>query len=110
MAKLFKNSLGKIKQTRHFKYVFSFNNKLENDCFKVFFAKPFEEYPMVGIIATKKIGNAVQRNKCRRRIKSAARAITSNKDMIIIPKRKANKSKFMDLELKLTEIIDKIIL
>ena len=107
MAKIFKTSLGTIKQTRHFKYVFSFNNKLENDCFKVFFAKPLEEYPKFGIIATKRIGNAVQRNKCRRRIKSAARTLISNKDIIIIPKRKANISKFMDLELKLTEMVNK---
>ena len=107
MAKLFKNSLGKIKRTRHFKYVLSFNNKLENDCFKVFFAKPYEEGPKLGIIATKKMGNAVQRNKCRRRIKSVSRKLFSNKDIIIIPKRKANKSKFMDLELKLTEMVDK---
>lgn len=63
-----------------------------------------------GFITTKKLGNAVTRNRIRRRLKSALRtALKSNNytmhDLVIIAKKNALYINFVDIVDRLTKIL-----
>ncbi len=67
----------------------------------------------VGFTVTKKQGNAVQRNRIRRRLKSAAKIILSQYaktgfDYVIIGRQEALKINFVKLTLELAEAVGKL--
>ena len=69
-------------------------------------------YPHFGIAITKKIGNAVERNKQKRRMRvlldKYKNQLRTNKDYIIIMKEKCKNISFQELEENLQNLIERI--
>ena len=69
-------------------------------------------YSRLGIIATKKLGNAVERNRAKRQIREVFRknssAILPSLDMIVLPRKKMKQLKFAELEKRFLEAIKKL--
>ncbi len=56
-------------------------------------------HPRIGIVAGKRLGNAVTRNRVKRRIRAAAAAATldASTDYVIVPTPDATTARFTDL-------------
>ncbi|KKX31860.1 MULTISPECIES: ribonuclease P protein component [unclassified Rhizobium] len=70
-----------------------------------------EEAPRVGFTVTKKHGNAVERNRMRRRLKEAVRqsagfAMKAGHDYVIVARREVLKTPFAELTAQLAERIE----
>ena len=69
-------------------------------------------YSRLGVIATKKLGNAVERNRAKRQIREVFRknssAILPSLDMIVLPRKKMKQLKFAELEKRFLEAIKKL--
>ena len=70
-----------------------------------------EEAPRVGFTVTKKHGNAVERNRMRRRLKEAVRqsagfAMKAGHDYVIVARREVLTTPFAELAAKLAERIE----
>ncbi len=70
-----------------------------------------DEAPRVGFTVTKKHGNAVERNRMRRRLKaavghSAAIAMKDGHDYVIVARREVLTANFADLEAALSQRIE----
>ena len=58
-----------IKSGEDFNKILNYNHKVSNNEFIIFYVPKDEQKPKFGIIAPKKLGNAVLRNKCKRRLR-----------------------------------------
>ncbi|UFX98331.1 ribonuclease P protein component [Candidatus Gromoviella agglomerans] len=84
-----------LKKKCQFSSVFESSKTYTTDIFSLHIAKNACNRQRFGFIITRKIGNAVERNRIRRRIKSAifeiindhAKSVNSTKDFIFICKR-----------------------
>jgi ribonuclease P protein component len=65
---LFPRSLA-LRKGSHFQYVFRKGRKVENGSAVLYFAKALEEKGKAAFVASKKVGGAVDRNRCKRRMK-----------------------------------------
>lgn len=74
----------------------------------VYYKKNGLPYNRLGITATKKIGNAVQRNRARRIIKEAYRLsepdLINNHDIVIVARKKAVFAKMQDIKKSLRKL------
>jgi len=84
-----------IKKTKSFKIVYNSGRYKVNDCFAVHFLKNGSESTRLGISVSKKVGNAVVRNKVRRLIKECCRLgfddIAKGIDIVIVARVGVNK-------------------
>jgi ribonuclease P protein component len=72
-----------------------------------------DEAPRVGFTVTKKHGNAVERNRMRRRLKEAVRhsaafAMKNGHDYVIVARREVLKTPFADMTAQLIERIESL--
>ncbi len=84
-----------------------------SDSFSIRCTKNNLDLIRIGIIASKKIGNAVFRNKCKRRIKSSLDVISknnnmSNYDFVIVAKKELHSCLFKSLHSNLQNAIRKL--
>lgn len=75
-------------------------------------ARPDQEPARIGFTVTKKIGNAVVRNRARRRLKEAARLLLKTRplegaDLVIIGREGTLRRRFVDLMDDLRRALDK---
>lgn len=96
------NKENRLRKNMEFKKVYKTGKNYWNRNLILYIRKNGKENTRIGVSITKKIGNAVVRNKLKRRIKSVNQDyITSIKlgyDLVIIPKKNAVGLTFKDLE------------
>jgi len=102
-----------IKSKREFKEVLDEGKKISSNYFFVFMMKKKESnYFKVGFIITKKIGNAVLRNKIKRRIKEALRNIELNFNegisIIFIVKKVILEKSYIEITQELIKVLRKV--
>lgn len=105
----------KLKKNIEYKQVYNYNKKLFSKYFVIFYKKS-ENYK-IGIVASKKVGNAVIRNKVKRKIREILRINNDkikykNYDIVIISKKSLgkniNKINFIDIKNDLLYILAKL--
>lgn len=96
------NRENRLRKNIEFKKVYKTGKNYWNRNLIVFIRKNGRENTRIGVSITKRIGNAVVRNKLKRRIKSInedyINFIKSGYDIVIIPKKNAVGLTFKDLE------------
>ena len=100
-----------VKENRDFKRIMDLVKPIKNNCYTVFVEKNnnLNNYKF-GISVSKKLGNAVTRNKLKRQIKSIIdkKNYQKNFNCIIILKRGILEKNYQEKELLLMEIFNKI--
>ncbi|MDA9624348.1 ribonuclease P protein component [Pelagibacteraceae bacterium] len=111
--------LESLKKSIHFKLALK-ERKVHTDFFSLFAAKNFiklknKQGLIISFVMKKKIGNAVKRNKIRRRLKAIVQkllkikgAINSDYTYIVFGKSKAYKEKYVTLEEAMIKCFNKI--
>lgn len=66
-----------IKKNSDFNDIINSGSLLKNKYYSVYYVKSEEDYPKFGLAVSKKFGNAVERNKIKRQLRSI---IDNNKD------------------------------
>ena len=111
--------LESLKKSNQFKKTLK-EKKVHSDYFSIFAAKNFykPKYKndlLISFVMKKKIGNAVKRNKIRRRLKAIVQkllkikgAINSDYTYIVFGKSKAYKEKYVTLEEAMIKCFNKI--
>lgn len=104
MAVLFKRIMKytQMLKKNEFKNVYDNAKSLSNRSVVILYIKNNTQQNRLGIVASKKIGNSVKRNKARRRIKEIYRINENNLfkgyDIVIIAKSPINESSFGELQ------------
>ncbi len=103
-----------VKESKDFKRILDNNTYKSSNNFKIFYQSNDLKYSRFGISVSKKLGNAVFRNKYKRKIRSivdnSKKLYINNKDYIIILRKGALDKSFKELEedyQKLISIIGK---
>ena len=73
MAKYSFSQTERIKTDSHFQYLIDQGIKIDSNSFLLYTASKINETQNIGFIASKKIGNAVLRNKSKRTLKEIVR-------------------------------------
>lgn len=94
-------SIKKINQNKEFKRIYSRGNSLVSGCLVTYFLKNTTRDKKIGITTSKKIGNAVNRNRARRIIFEAYRKILSHVrsgyDYVFLARNRTCTSKTQDI-------------
>ena len=106
----------KITKKEDFSHIFKNGNFIDFNFFTINYAKKLtcenDAFPRYGIIASKKVGNAVKRNLAKRRVKALKNILhNSGKkelDYVLVIKKKFLSVKFNTLSLELEMALDKI--
>lgn len=99
-----------IKSKRMFRETLDAGQKISSNYFLTYIKKTEEENCIrIGFIVTKKIGNAVVRNKVKRRIKEALRNIEYDTDIGIAMVFIARKAVIEADYLNITEVLKKVL-
>lgn len=100
-----------VKENREFKRIMDAGKVVKNNCYTIFVEKNKDiKYYHFGISVSKKLGNAVNRNKLKRQIKSIIdkKNYQNSFNCIIILKRDILSKSFKEKEEKLYELFRKI--
>ena len=106
----------RIKKKEEFSNIFSNGKSIKLDSVIIKYAKRVSKHnsddPRYGIIASKKVGNAVKRNFAKRRIKALENTINTfgnnNLDYVFIAKKNLLSEKFKVLNLEFRKALNKI--
>ncbi|MBT5954505.1 ribonuclease P protein component [bacterium] len=102
MAKQTFSSSRHIRKKKHFQAIFSDRQAIQNYEVKVVYAKKYFEESKAAFVASKRIGNAVVRNKSKRRLKELVRAnqglLPSDYDVVFVAKRELRTLSYQQLE------------
>ena len=104
----------RIKKNEEFSEIISLNKYFLSECFKIYRSKAKEAHSRVGISVSKKIGNAVVRNKIKRQVRMML--IESydfdniSYDLIIIIRNKYLNKGYADTKSELELLIKKVII
>jgi len=71
-----RNRLQVLRSSRQFRVVYDRGSRFQTPFFTLFVLGNVEQHPRVGITVTRKIGGAVVRNRCKRRLREVARRHT----------------------------------
>jgi len=101
-----------IKSKSEFKEVLDKGKKISSDYFFTYFKKRNEDvHYRVGFIITRKIGNAVSRNKIKRRIKEALRNteadFSEGISMIFIARKAIQGKSYIEITNELSKVLNK---
>ena len=101
-----------VKESKDFKRILDNNKSKISNNFKIFHQDNELKYSRFGISVSKKLGNAVIRNKYKRKIRSiidnSKKLYINNKDYIIILRKGALSKSFQELEKDYQSLIYKI--
>ena len=104
----------RIKKNEEFSEIISKNKSFSNACYRIYRAKAKEKHSRVGISVSKKIGNAVVRNKIKRQIRMMLIDLydfdCSKYDLIIIVRNNYLKMAYKDCKNELELLIKKVII
>lgn len=103
------NKIESLKNNREFRRVYDKGRSLSNKYLVIFFIKNGLEYNRVGFSVTKKIGNAVIRNRVKRLIKEAFRlnseGINQGYDIIFLSRIRCNQATYVDVEKSILNLL-----
>lgn len=101
-----------VKENKDFSNLINKGKKSWNDIFSIYYGNNMCANYRFGISVSKKIGNAVVRNKIKRQIRSIIdkhkNIYQNEKDYIIIVRKNYINLNFSDIEVKFLELIKKI--
>lgn len=101
-----------VKENKDFSRIINSGKKCWNDTYSIYYDKNNHDDYRIGISVSKKIGNAVVRNKIKRQIRNIVdnnkNIYQKNIDYIIIVRRNYINLKFSELEKKYLELMKKI--
>ena len=101
-----------IKTKRHFQYIFGSPKFLENAFVRIYMAECFHGVPKFAFVAGKRLGNAVVRNSCKRRLKEIVRGYhwpsVSNLDMVFVAKPSLYRDSFQLVNKQLCSLLNKV--
>lgn len=72
-----------VRNSRQFRQVYEQGQKFHTSLFSVFILRTEGNERRIGITVTRKIGNAVIRNRCKRRIRAALRSLLNDTAVLI---------------------------
>lgn len=101
-----------VKENRDFSRIINCGKKCWNDTFSIYYDKnQYGDY-RIGISVSKKIGNAVVRNKIKRQIRNICdkykNIYQKDKDYIIIVRKNYINLNFSEIEKKYIELINRV--
>jgi len=101
-----------VKENKDFSRIINNGKRYWNDAYSIYYEKNNYGDYRIGISVSKKIGNAVIRNKIKRQIRNIAdkykNIYQKDKDYIIIVRKNYINLKFSELEMKYLELINRI--
>lgn len=100
-----------VKEKKDFDKAFRLRNQIFSKYCYIYIKDNGLNVYRFGICVSKKIGNAVTRNKIKRRVKDIidkSKLQFKNKDYIIVLKKSASSVKYLDLKSDLEEVFKKI--
>ena len=102
----------RLRNREDFSRIYRAGKSFANSQFVVYWSKqPVAEPFRLGVSASKKIGNAVVRNRMRRMVKEIVRAhsdrIVPNTDFILIVRKPATAMKMKDMEKSVLHVLKK---
>ena len=101
-----------VKKDREFKEILELKHFYKNELFKIYFRHNSYGFTRVGLLLTKKNGNAVIRNKIKRQIRSIVDSIISYdipEDIIIVVNMKYDVNEFSKNKEKLTLLFNTLL-
>lgn len=101
----------RVKKHEEFQEIIRSKNIEKNNAYFVYFRKSNNEYPRIGISVSKKLGNAVIRNKIKRQVRHIMHeSLDKNKsvDLIIIVRANYQKNTFLENQQLMGELLKKI--
>lgn len=100
-----------VKNSRDFDNIIKNGNCYKNNSFVIYSMQNNLPYDRFGISVSKKLGNAVFRNKYKRKMRAIIdnykKLYINNKDYIIILRRTAVKKSFLELEKDFNKLMQK---
>ena len=98
-----------IQKSNEFKIIMDLRNIIKNQYFIIYMKVNNLKYNRYGISVSKKIGNAVVRNKIKRQLKEILRKniLNNTKDYVIIVRKEILDLNFIDMEYNLKQLIEK---
>lgn len=100
-----------VKEHQEFNDIISDGEMIKNNLYIIYIRKSNFDFPRFGLAVGKKIGNAVNRNKQKRRLRmiltNHKKEFSKSYDYIIIMKGKCNEVDFQELESSLITLISK---
>jgi ribonuclease P protein component len=103
------NRLRFVTSKREYREVYTRNFKQEGSLFIFLIQKIPEKLFAVGIVVSKKVGNAVVRNKVKRRTRAFLRGnklqLPTNQKIILIAKPNAGTANWQEIKRELTEFL-----
>jgi ribonuclease P protein component len=101
----------RICKKKHFEYLFNNSKKSQNKYFILYFVKALEPQNKIAFIAGKKLGNAVKRNFCKRRLRELYRInqheISNNFDLAFVAKSMLMEDNFWEINKSFIELLTK---
>tara|TARA_Y100001970_G_scaffold249692_1_gene320513 strand:- start:22873 stop:23226 length:354 start_codon:yes stop_codon:yes gene_type:complete len=101
LAKYSFSQTERIKTDSHFQYLIDQGNKIVSNSFILYTVSKINETQNIGFIASKKIGNAVLRNKSKRTLKEIVRQhqyhIHKQYDILLIARKNLLNPSYKDL-------------
>lgn len=101
-----------VKEKKDFDKAFKLKNQIKSKYYYIYISPNNEENYRFGICVSKKIGNAVTRNKIKRRIKDIidkSKLQFLNKDYIIVLKKSVKDAQYLELKEDLISVFKKIL-
>ena len=102
----------RIKKNEEFSRIISLNKYFSNSLFKMYYAKAEEDHSRVGISVSKRIGNAVVRNKIKRQIRmmliECYNFDSSKFDLIFIVRDNYLNKGYIDCKKELESLINRL--
>ena len=100
-----------VKKHQDFSVIIQNQQYIKNQNFVLYNKESKFKYPHFGIAVSKKLGNAVVRNKCKRRMRTILdkykNQLRTDKDYIIIMKENSSKISYQELENSFKALIER---
>ena len=99
----------RINVEKDYNYIYKFGKRLSAKYIIVFITKNNFQYNRYGIVTSKKVGNAVKRNRAKRQVRAVIRNhfgfLSSGYDMVIVSRYNISEADFNQIETDFLSVI-----